>query len=102
MLLHHLELDLFSDRRDLCSSKELYSAGELRNLINDYVEKHSLANPREQQYIHPDELLLSVLSVPKANETIQYLKRDEAMKRLTDRMQTWHEVKVDGKDPVIR
>jgi len=84
------------------SPKDLYSAADLRTLINDYATSRSLANECEQQYIHPDELLLSVLAAPKSNETIQYIKRDEAVKRLSDRMQNWHEVVVDGKDPVIR
>jgi hypothetical protein len=86
-----------------CSSpKDLYSRADLRTIINEYTASHSLANAREQQYIHPDELLLSVLVAPKSEETLPYLKRDETVKRLSERMQSWHEVVVDGKDPVIR
>lgn len=62
----------------------------------------SLANAHEQQYIHPDELLLSVLVAPKSGEIIKYLKRDETVRRVSERMQNWHEIVVDGKDPVIR
>ncbi|KAF8491966.1 hypothetical protein JB92DRAFT_2752438 [Gautieria morchelliformis] len=82
--------------------KDLYSLIDLRTIINEYAASHSLANAREQQYIHPDELLLSVLVAPKSGETVPYIKRDEAVKRLYERMQNWHEVAIDGEDPVIR
>ena len=86
-----------------CSSpKDLYSSADLRTIINEYTASHSLVNARDQRYIHPDELLLSVLVPPRSDETLQYLKRDEAVNRLSERMQDWHEVIVDGKDPVIR
>ncbi|KAF8591696.1 hypothetical protein K439DRAFT_1401788 [Ramaria rubella] len=82
--------------------KDLYSLANLRTIINDYSTTHSLTNAQEQQYIHPDELLLSVLLAPKSDETIKYIKRDDAVKRLSERMQSWHEIIVDGKEPVIR
>lgn len=63
---------------------------------------HSIVNPNEQQYIHPDELLISVLVSPKSDETIPYIKREEAVKRLADRMQEWHEIIAEGKEPIIR
>ena len=92
----------FTDILIRLSPKDLYLLTDLRKIIDEYTASRSLANTREQQYIHPDELLLSMLVAPKSGETIQYLKRDEAVKRVSERMQSWHEVVVDGKDPVIR
>lgn len=86
----------------LSSSKDLYSLAELRTIVNEYVQSHSLVNPNEQQYIHPDELLLSILIPPKSNEKVDYVKREEAVKRLCGGMQDWHEVTMDGKEPVLR
>ena len=91
-----------SDYTHYSSLKDLYSLGELRTIINDYVASRSLSNAHEPRYVHPDGLLLSVLAEPKSDEVIQYLKRDEAVNRLSERMQSWHEIVVEGKDPAIR
>ncbi|KIJ34908.1 hypothetical protein M422DRAFT_34849 [Sphaerobolus stellatus SS14] len=84
------------------SPKDLYSYSDIRTIINEYTASRSLVNPNDQQYINVDELLLSVLTSPKSDEDIQYIKRDEAVKRLVDRMQNWHEILLDGKDPILR
>ena len=86
----------------ISSPKDLYSHADLRGIINEYTTSHSLVNSNDQQYIHPDDLLISVFTAPKSDESILYLKRDEAVKRLISKMQDWHEIIVEGKDPIIK
>ncbi|KAF8519390.1 hypothetical protein BU17DRAFT_90099 [Hysterangium stoloniferum] len=84
------------------NTKDLYSQNDIRTIINDYITAHQLANVNEQQYIHPDDVLVAVFTAGQSSESIQYMKREDAVTRLSQRMQEWHEVTVEGKDPIVR
>ncbi|KAF8904712.1 hypothetical protein CPB84DRAFT_1814350 [Gymnopilus junonius] len=47
------------------SKSDLYTALELRSLLNAYIISHNLVNPHEQAYINLDELLYSCLRSAK-------------------------------------
>ncbi|KAE9409040.1 hypothetical protein BT96DRAFT_1013162 [Gymnopus androsaceus JB14] len=108
------------------SSSTLYTLPEIRSLLNEYITKHAerLVNPNDQVYINvhvdTDPLLASCVSSnskgkgkskDKANDKgkdkgkssgkeeqpeIEFIKRDELLKRVSDKMQRWYEVKGAG------
>ncbi|KAK7676959.1 hypothetical protein QCA50_020077 [Cerrena zonata] len=79
----------------------MYTAQDIKEIFNDYVSSKQLVNTQEQQYINvgEDTTLLSAVSSKNGNPP-EFLKREETLKRIKDHMQSWHEVRVDGKDPV--
>lgn len=79
-----------------------YILQEIKTILNSYVTDKGLVNAIESQYINIDGLLLSTLTSSKSNETLEFVKRDELIKRLTDRMQNWYEIQVEGKEPVLK
>ena len=86
-----------------CSSTSiLYTLPEIKTLVNEYIVSHNLVNPNDRSYINIDELLLSTLSSKTDTEPLEFLKRDDLMRRLVNKMQAWHEISVEGKEPVIK
>lgn len=69
--------------------------------MNSYVASRSLINANDQQYLNvgSDRFLAGAVSV-KGGDSPEFLKRDEVLKRVRANMQTWHEISVEGKDPV--
>ena len=65
-----------------------------------YIAAKSLANPNDQSYLNlgSDNVLLTSLGSPVE----EFMKRDEVFRRLLDRMQLWHEIRVEGKDRVLK
>jgi hypothetical protein len=101
------------------SPTALYTLPEIKSLLNTYITTHSLVNPREQSYINIDALLLSGISSSSKSKskskgkgnsieqeletpTIEFMKRDELTAKVLQNMQSWHEVKVEGGDPVLK
>ncbi|KAI0077630.1 eukaryotic translation initiation factor SUI1 family protein [Panus rudis PR-1116 ss-1] len=82
-------------------TSKLYTLPEIRQLFLDYVAAKQLVNPHEQQYVNvaEDEHLYQAVSF-KNEDTPEFLKRDDALKRIRDNMQSWHEMKVEGSDPI--
>lgn len=85
------------------SSQELYTLTEIRDTFNSYVSEKSLINAREQQYINvsEDDALSSATSI-KNEERPEFLKREDALRRVRDNMQSWHRVRVEGEDVITR
>lgn len=86
---------------------------EIRALLNSYIATHNLVNLREQAYINLDDLLYSCVSAKtkgKAkNKDVEpeppiskFMKRDELIRNVLDKMQSWYEIRVEGKDPVTK
>lgn len=91
----------------------MYTVTEIRALLNSYITAHNLVNPRDQAYINLDDLLYSCVSVQgkaagkgRATESdaapTRFLKRDELAKNIVSRMQSWYEIRADGRDPVTK
>jgi len=80
----------------------LYTLPEIKTLLNGYIASHNLVNPNDRSYINIDDLLSSTLSSKTNTEPLEFLKRDELIRRLVDKMQAWHEISVEGKEPLIK
>lgn len=80
----------------------LYTLPEIKALVNTYIATHDLVNPNDQAYINIDPLLLSTLSSKNATEPLEFLKRDDLVKKLVEKMQPWYEIRVEGKDPIVK
>ncbi|THH17973.1 hypothetical protein EUX98_g9030 [Antrodiella citrinella] len=85
------------------SSQDLYTATDIGDIFNAYVTEKGLINAREQQYINvgEDAALSSATSV-KNEERPEFLKREEALQRVRDSMQSWHRVSVEGGDIITK
>lgn len=86
---------------------------EIRDLLNSYITTHKLVNPREQAYINLDDLLYSCVSAKTEGKAknkdvepepamAKFMKRDELTKNVLEKMQSWYEIRVEGKDPVTK
>ncbi|KZT25056.1 hypothetical protein NEOLEDRAFT_1093490 [Neolentinus lepideus HHB14362 ss-1] len=93
----------------------LFLLADLRIFLNAYITSHNLVNAHQQQFINvsEDPVLLSAITgplpgKPKPREEgnspadTDFLKREDIMKRLVERMQAWHEIRVDGKSGVVK
>ena len=89
--------------RILCprSTSELYTIAEIKDIVNGYISSRSLINANDQQYINvdSDQFLAGAVSV-KGEDTPEFLKRDEVLKRVRAHMQTWHEISIEGRDTI--
>ncbi|KAJ7482215.1 eukaryotic translation initiation factor SUI1 family protein [Mycena galericulata] len=95
------------------STKTLYELAEVRTMLNDYITSKALVNPREQAYINLDPLLSGAIT-PKVKTKskgqeatppvapVEFMKRDELTRNVLEQMQSWHEVKAPGKEPVVK
>ena len=87
------------------SSSALYSYSDLKSTVNKYVDARQLTNPRDRTYVNvgTDEVLLStVCAKGEAPESVEFLKREDIVRRLSEKMQSWYEVQGEGKDPVLK
>jgi translation initiation factor 2D len=87
------------------SPSGMYNYSDLKSAVNQYVTARQLTNPQDQSYVNvgTDEVLLSTICAKsKAHGGVEFLKRDEVVRRLADKMQSWYEVQAEGKEPVLR
>lgn len=65
------------------------------------MSSKGLVNPRDQQYINvgEDPPLLEAIAV-KNEDSPDFMKRDDILKRIRANMQSWHEVGLEGGDTV--
>ncbi|KAF8438578.1 eukaryotic translation initiation factor SUI1 family protein [Boletus edulis BED1] len=86
-------------------SSALYSYSDLKLAVNEYVDARQLTNPRDRSYVNvgTDEVLLSTACAKgEAPENVEFLKRDDVVRRLSEKMQRWYEIQAEGKDPVLK
>ncbi len=79
----------------------MYTIADIKTILNDYVTARGLINANDPQYINvgSDQPLAIAVSV-KGEDTPDFMKRDEVLKRVRAHMQTWHEIRVEGRDVV--
>ena len=93
------------------STTALYSLTEVKDLVNSYVSSKSLTNPHNQAYINVDQNLATCLLTKSAGKSkdkgtesessnVEFIKKDELMKKILEKMQSWYEVGVGHGDPV--
>lgn len=73
----------------------------MRQIFNSYVHTKQLVNANDQQYVNvaDDDALIRAVSV-KGEDTPDFMKRDDAVRRLQKNMQSWYELKTEGSDPI--
>lgn len=79
----------------------MYTLPEIKTILNSYIASKNLINAQEQQYVNvrDDPALLSAIT--NKNEIgVEFLKREEVLSRLKERMQCWYEIRVEGKDVI--
>ena len=83
------------------SSTALYTRDQLKETLNAYIESYSLVNRNQRQFININDLLRDVLAT-KGADVPEFMKREDLLKRLIEKMQAWYRIEVDGKDPVLK
>ncbi|KAK0466225.1 eukaryotic translation initiation factor SUI1 family protein [Desarmillaria tabescens] len=108
---HLVTADLFKVMG--ASTSDLYSIPEIRTLLNNYITSKDIINQHDRAYINLDDLLRSCV-VAKAplskkgkepeppQQSHEFMRRDELYKKVLERMQSWYEVRAEGKDPVVK
>ncbi|KAI0696389.1 eukaryotic translation initiation factor SUI1 family protein [Cerioporus squamosus] len=82
-------------------TSDMYTIADIKTIVNGYVTARGLINANDQQYINvgTDQALATAVSV-KGEDTPDFMKREEVLKRVRAHMQTWHEIRVEGRDAV--
>ncbi|KAK2465518.1 hypothetical protein APHAL10511_002410 [Amanita phalloides] len=90
------------------STEKLYTMQEIKTLLNSYIASHNLVNPNVQAYINLDSLLGECIqhrskkdAAPAPDDsglllTEGYMKREELLKKIVDKMQDWYEISREG------
>ncbi|KAK0481372.1 eukaryotic translation initiation factor SUI1 family protein [Armillaria novae-zelandiae] len=94
------------------STSDLYSIPEIRTFLNNYITSKDIVNQRDPAYINLNDLLRScVVAKPSTSEkgkepeppqSHDFMRRDDLHKKVLERMQSWYEVRAEGKDPVVK
>lgn len=95
------------------STSDFYTIPEIRTLVNAYIVSKDIINPHDKAYINLDPALrkcvLSKAPTAKklkdgepAEPDAEFIKRDELHRKVIERMQTWHEVRGEGKEAVVK
>jgi translation initiation factor 2D len=93
----------------ISSKGNLYTSTQVGQILNDYINAHNLANQNEKAYVNLDDVLYACVSSrrnPKAQlsakdeKPLQFMRRDELVRIILQRMQSWYEVRTEGRDVV--
>ncbi|KAL4071554.1 hypothetical protein V8B97DRAFT_2042362 [Scleroderma yunnanense] len=83
----------------------LYTHAELKAAVIKYITTRQLINVHDQSYVNvsQDDLLLeTVAGKNESHESFEFLKREEVVRRLTEKMQSWYEIRAEGREPVLK
>lgn len=81
---------------------------DIRTLLNSYIASKNLVNPNVQAYINIDPLLSECINAEgrrkkkqssvseEQNLLSDYMKRDELLKKVVEKMQDWYEISREG------
>lgn len=85
------------------STSHLYSIADIKEIFSSYVAAKGLVNAQVQQYINvgQDDMLAQAVYV-KGEEPPEFLKREDVLRRIRDNMQVWHEIRIEGGEPVSK
>ncbi|CAA7262136.1 unnamed protein product [Cyclocybe aegerita] len=94
-------------------TNDLYSIPKIQEVLKTYITKKSLINQDDRAYINLDHLLCAWLA-PRAprgkgknkgasepEPPARLMRRDELTKAVLKKMELWHEITVDGQEPVL-
>ena len=71
--------------------------------MNEYITAKALVNAHQQAFINVGaDALLSGLVAPKGGDAPEFMKREELVGSVLAKMQAWHRVEAEGRDPVLK
>ncbi|KAI6038681.1 hypothetical protein EDC04DRAFT_3018170 [Pisolithus marmoratus] len=83
----------------------LYTYADLKVAVIKYVTTRQLVNAHDQAYINvgQDEVLLSTVARKnESGDSLEFLKREEVVQRLLEKMQNWYKIRAEGQEPLLR
>lgn len=94
------------------SKTELYTSTQIGQLINKYIETQSLVNQNDRAYVNLDDLLRGCIFAKgttnarkegaDAEKHMQFMRRDDVVKSVLEKMQSWYEIHVMDKEVVTK
>jgi len=95
------------------SKGELYTSAQVNQRLSDYIKTHNLVNQNDQAYVNLDDLLQTCVSSRGKSKSQslsdaddikppRFMRRDELVKTILQSMQSWYEVRADGRDVVMK
>ncbi|KAI8998182.1 hypothetical protein BC832DRAFT_535091 [Gaertneriomyces semiglobifer] len=79
----------------------LFRNCDLHELVNGYAKRESLANPQNPRLVKIDSILCDAVLSKDEYNSVDFLPRDEIIKRLAERMDYYHEMKIPGQQEEI-
>ncbi|KAI6019276.1 hypothetical protein BKA83DRAFT_4303738 [Pisolithus microcarpus] len=86
-------------------SSALYTYAELKATVVKYITARQLVNAHDQSYVNvsQDEVLHNiVVRKNESDESLEFLKREEVVQRLSEKMQNWYEIRAEGRESLLR
>lgn len=86
-------------------SSALYTYAELKATVIKYITARQLVNAHDQSYVNvsQDEVLLNIVAGKNdSDESLEFLKREEVVQKLSEKMQNWYEIRAEGREPLLR
>lgn len=85
-----------------CSTTDLYTLPALKSHLNTYLTSQNLVNLADQSYINigASAILTSTLST-KGSISPEFMKREELIKAICDKMQNWYRIG-SGEEAVVK
>lgn len=83
------------------STSGLYSISDIREIFSKYITDKQLVNVNDSKYINvlEDEPLANAVWI-RNEDTPEFMKRDDALRKIRENMQRWYELKTEGSDPI--
>jgi translation initiation factor 2D len=81
------------------STSALFTLQDIKTYLHAHIAAKGLVNASDQAYINigADNVLVTSLGA----ENVEFMKRDEVLARLLQKMQPWHELRFPGKEPTL-
>ena len=71
-------------------------------IIVKYITARQLINAHDQSYVNVTQDVILLETVAGGGESYEFLKREEVVQRVSEKMQSWYEISVEGKEPILK
>ncbi|KAJ3046290.1 Eukaryotic translation initiation factor 2D [Rhizophlyctis rosea] len=84
------------------SDSAYYTVSEVRNAVNDFAKEKDLTDKRNPRMVKIEALLCDAVLAKDEYNSIDYLPRDEIVRRMLNKMQEFHQIKLPNQDAVVK
>ena len=86
------------------SKTSLYTQNDLKTLLNEYITEKNLVNVHQRAYINvsTDPALHALLTSKKDDGILEFMKREEVIGKVIEKMQAWYEIVPVGGESIVK